>query len=84
MTATSVAESIRIADEKAKYDAACKRVLAEKIILAWVMKHCLIEFHDCDVNEIAEKFIEGTPQVSEVPVAPDETNQAPASGARVR
>ncbi len=77
MTATSVAESIRIVDEKAEYDAACKRVLAEKIILAWVMKYCLTEFRDCDVDEIAEKFIEGKPQVGEVPVAPDETNQAP-------
>ena len=35
---TTVAESIRIVDQKAAYDAACKRVLAEKIILAWVMK----------------------------------------------
>ena len=77
MTETTVAESIRIVDEKAAYDAACKRVLAEKIILAWIMKHCLIEFRDCEVSEIAEKFIEGTPQVSEIPVAPDETNQAP-------
>ena len=77
MTETTVAESIRIVDEKAAYDAACKRVLAEKIILAWIMKHCLIEFRDCEVSEIAEKFIEGTPQVSEIPVAPDETNQTP-------
>ena len=77
MAETTVAESIRIVDEKAAYDAACKRVLAEKIILAWIMKHCLIEFRDCEVSEIAEKFIEGTPQVSEIPVAPDETNQAP-------
>ena len=27
---------------------------------------------DCDVNEIAEKYIEGQPQVSAVPVLPDE------------
>ena len=77
---TTVAESIRIVDEKAAYDAACKRVLAEKIILAWVMKHCLVEFHDCEVTEIAEKFIEGTPQVGEIPVMPDETNQTPRIG----
>lgn len=76
MTAeTTVATSIRIADEKSAYDAACKRVLAEKIILAWVMKYCLVEFRDCDVNEIAEKLIAGTPLVGEVPIAPDETNQ---------
>jgi len=77
---TTVAESIRIVDEKAAYDAACKRVLSEKIILAWVMKHCLVEFHDCEVTEIAEKFIEGIPQVGEIPVMPDETNQTPRIG----
>lgn len=77
---TTVAESIRIIDEKMAYDAACKRVLAEKIILAWVMKHCLAEFHDCEVTDIAEKFIEGTPQVGEIPVMPDETNQTPRIG----
>lgn len=74
---TTVAKSIRVVDEKSAYDAACKRVLAEKIILAWVMKYCLVEFSDCDVKEIAEKFIEGEPQVGEIPVAPDETNQTP-------
>ena len=38
------------------------------------MKTCLAEYQDCDVNEIAEKYIEGQPQVDTVPVAPDETN----------
>ena len=71
---TTLAQSIRTSDEKAKYDAACKRLLSEKIILAWIMKTCLAEYQDCDVNEIAEKYIEGQPQVDTVPVAPDETN----------
>lgn len=30
---------------------------------------------NCDVNEIAENYIEGQPQVGETAVAPDETNQ---------
>ena len=46
----------------------------EKIILAWIMKNCLEEYRDCDVNEIAEKYIEGMPQISEVAVIPDESN----------
>ena len=33
---TTIAKNIRVADEKASYDAACKRLLSEKIILAWV------------------------------------------------
>lgn len=74
-TNTTIAKNIRVADEKASYDAACKRLLSEKIILAWIMKNCLEEYQDCDVNEIAEKYIEKTPQISEVAVAPDESNK---------
>ena len=75
-TATTIAKNIRVADEKASYDAACKRLLSEKIILAWIMKNCLEEYRDCDVEEVAEKYIEDTPQVGEVAVAPDESNRA--------
>ena len=65
--------------DKAKYDAVCKRLLSEKIILAWIMKNCLEEFRDCDVKEIAEKYIEGEPSVADVVVHPDEDGiqQAP-------
>ena len=75
-TDTTIAKNIRVADEKACYDAACKRLLSEKIILAWIMKNCLEEYRDCDVDEIAEKYIEGIPQVGEAAVAPDESSQA--------
>ncbi len=72
---TTIAKNIRVADEKAAYDAACKKLLSEKIILAWIMKNCLEEYRNCDVDEIAEKYIEGTPQVGEIAVAPDESNK---------
>ena len=71
---TPIAEEIRIIDKNAQLDAACKRVLAIKIILAWIMKSCLEEFRDFDVNEIAEKYIEGEPTISKIAVSPDETN----------
>ncbi|MCI9144238.1 MAG: hypothetical protein HFH87_16730, partial [Lachnospiraceae bacterium] len=74
-TDSTIAKNIRMADAKASYDAACKRLLSEKIILAWIMKNCLEEYRDCDVDEIAGKYIEGTPQVGEVAVAPDESNR---------
>lgn len=80
---TSIAESIHATDQYAQYDAACKRVLAEKIVLAWIMKSCLKEYQDCCVEEIAEKYIEGTPQVGKVPVLPDETN-APRGASAAR
>ena len=73
---TTISKSIRTADDRANYDAACKRLLSEKIILAWIVKSCVEEFRDCDVKDIASRYIEGEPQVSEVPVAPDETNAA--------
>lgn len=68
-----MAQGLHITDENAGYDAACKRVLSEKAILARIMKACLEEYKNCDVNDIAGKYIEGQPQVSEVPVLPDES-----------
>jgi len=77
---TPIAEDIRATDQNTQYDAACKRILSQKIILAWIMKSCLEEYRDCDVKEIAEKYIEGSPQVSEVAVASDETNASKVRG----
>ncbi len=73
-TETTISKAIHISDDKAKYDAACKQLLSEKIILAWIVKGCVEEFRDIDVSEIADRYIEGTPQISEVPVAPDEAS----------
>ena len=41
------------------------------------MKSCLWEYMDCEINEIAEKYIEEKPQIGEIPVAPDERENAP-------
>ena len=54
-TETTMAQGL--ADTNARYDAACKRVLSEKFILAWIMKSCLEEYRDCNVREIAEQNI---------------------------
>ncbi len=67
-----LSENITAADSKADYDAACKRLLSNKIILAWIMKSCIEEYYDYSIEEIAGKYIEGTPQVSETAVNPDE------------
>jgi len=69
---TTMAQGLRTTDDSAGYDAACKRVLSEKAILARIMKACLAEYQDCPVRDIEEKYIEGQPQVSSVPVLPDE------------
>ena len=59
---TTLAQGLHVTDDSADYDAACKRVLSEKAFLARIMKACLEEYKDCDVNDIAEKYIEGEPQ----------------------
>lgn len=69
---TVLARNITAVGEKEKYDAACKRLLANKVILAWIMKSCVGEFKDFSVDEIAEKYIEGMPQVNQAAVNPDE------------
>ena len=69
-----LAKNIAAAGDRANYDAACKRLLANKIILAWIMKSCLEEFRDFAVDEIAEKYIEGSPQIAQMAVNPDEVN----------
>lgn len=71
---TTLAKSIHAASENAQYDAACKRVLSDKYVLAWIMKSCLVEYWQCTIEEIAEKYIEGQPSVGSIPVNPDETN----------
>lgn len=72
---TTVSEGIRNTEDMKAYDAACKRLLSEKSILARILKECIEEYKNCDVKEIETKYIEGTPLVGEVLVMPDETNQ---------
>ena len=67
-----LAKNITAAGEKAAYDAACKRLLANKVILAWIMKSCMEEYKTHSIKEIAERYIEGIPQIAEAAVNPDE------------
>ena len=71
---TLLSRNIRQAGVEARYDAACKKLLSHKIILAWIMKSCLDEYKHLDVLQIAANYIEGVPQVAEIGVHPDETN----------
>lgn len=47
-----LAEDISVTSDKSKYDAACKRLLANKVILAWIMKECLEEYKNYSIQEI--------------------------------
>jgi hypothetical protein len=80
---TTLSQSIDIVEQKAQYDEACKKVLAEKIILAWIMKHTMKEYVDYDVEEIVERYIVDEPKVAEESVLPDETNTPKITGTGV-
>ena len=70
---TGLASALEVTAGIDAYDAAYKRLLAEKRVLARIMKRCLFEYRGCDIDTIAAKYIEGTPCISQVPVVPDET-----------
>lgn len=71
---TSIAKSIDVVDRDAQYDQACKKLLANREILAWILKASAQEFSDCSIKEIAEYCIISTPEISAIPVHPGETN----------
>ena len=79
---TKVAEDLELTEAQARYDAACKRLLSHKVFLAWILKSCLDEYKDSDIETI-ESYIEDTPQVGEVPVGEDATNRARLAGETV-
>lgn len=49
---TSVARTIEINTDHIAYDASCKRLLSEKCILAWIMKYCVSECSEMDIDDI--------------------------------
>ena len=67
-----LAQYIELARINARLDEACKRLLGNRIILAWILKSVVDEFKDYDVSEIAEKYIEGFPAIAVAAVHQDE------------
>ncbi len=65
---TSLAQALHDTSMQSQYDAACKRLLSEKIVLAWILKECVPECREETIDDIMNKYIEGTPEVSSVPV----------------
>ena len=47
----ALANRMDTANEMSSYDEACKQILANKIILAWIMKHCVKEYADYSVDK---------------------------------
>lgn len=66
---THLANALEISQDKIKYDAQIKQVLADKYVLAKILSHTTEEFKGMPVEEIVP-CIDGKPQVGEVPVYP--------------
>lgn len=67
------------AANKIQYDTQCKKVLSEKIILAWILKRVAKEFAQLNLDEIQD-CIEGTPEISSISVYPGRTNTEKIAG----
>ena len=70
-----LAHTITQTEFDSDYDKTAKKLLANKQILAQIMKGCVDEYSECSVDEIAEKYIDGTPEVGTVGVHVDDTNR---------
>ena len=69
-----LAGDLSLAEGKNQYDNHVKRVLANKIILAWILKYVTEEFADMSVEEI-KSCIGSDIEVSEVGVLPGRSNR---------
>lgn len=69
---SEIAKVIDTTDQETQYDNCVKRILSEKVILAWILKECVNEFRKYSILEIMNDCIEGAPKVSTVAVDQDE------------
>lgn len=72
---THIFNLIHEVGDKAKYDAEIKKILSDKTILAWIMKHTVTEFREYSIEEIRD-CIEGEPEISTARVRPGHTPEA--------
>ncbi len=72
--------TLTAAQKHALYDSECKRLLANKHILAHILKHCVAECRTMEIPEIIA-CIDGTPEIGETGVNPDESHVK--SGSRI-
>lgn len=73
---TQLSNALEIAGDRAKYDAAVKKILANKEVLAWILKYSATEFKTASINEIVDA-IEGSPEIGTTSVYPGKTNMKP-------
>ena len=70
---TELKNAVLATDRDAQYDNSAKRLIAHKIVLAWILIRTVEEFKGMEPLEVAA-LIEGIPYISAVPVEPGLTN----------
>ena len=70
---SEIAQNLKVADENAtfKYDESARNIVAQKSVLAYILKSALDEYAEYTVQEIAERFIEGEPELRKAAVHQD-------------
>lgn len=58
-----LADTLDAAGIMAQYDGWAVRIVSQKIILAWILKHCTEEFSGYSIRYIRDNCIEGIPMV---------------------
>lgn len=76
---TPLANDIDATDGKSKYDTQVKKVLANRVILAWILKYTMKELANVEISHI-EKCIESNIEVATVPLEPGLTNLSVITG----
>lgn len=66
---TYLTNTVEAVEGKAQYDSEAKKLLSDKMILAWILKYTVSELNGYTLEEI-KGFIEENPEISEVPVYP--------------
>ena len=69
---TYLSQTIDIVNDNARYDTSVKEVLADKQVLARILKYSLTEFRDDEIDDIMNNM--DTPVISKVRMEPGQTN----------
>ena len=64
---TMLSQDLKNAEQKAQYNAYCRKLLGNRQVLVRILKETVEEFKDCTLKEI-EACLVGEPEIASVPV----------------
>lgn len=71
---TSMAQTLDMIDDRAKYDECAKKLLTYEAVIAWILRSCTKEFSQFSVKYIMENCLIDKPIISNKAVHQDEPN----------